>query len=118
MCSQQRSEREQINVSPEALSSAVPGEHQSHGASPGAPGLKAWELLLGRVSQAQICQPPGVCVLFPLGRTSLKSFLKEHLRISKINVQGASLSWFWVKQNEVEKSPRFTWVCLSKLIKQ
>lgn len=57
-----------------------------------------------------------VCVLSPLVRTSSESLPKEHFRISKINVQGANLACFWVKQNE--KSPRFTRVYLSKLIKQ
>lgn len=52
-----------------------------------------------------------------LGRTSLKSFRKEHFRISKINVQGESLSCFWVKQNEDEKSLKLTSVYLAKCIK-
>lgn len=118
VCSQQRSEREQINASPEALVlccyrwAPVP-QHFPRSSSTAGVGAAPWQSPSGTG-----CQLPAVCVLSPLGRTSLKSFLKEHFRISKIIVQGASLSCIWVKQNEVEKSPRFIWVYLSKLTKQ
>jgi len=107
---QQMSKREQTNTLPAALSlryALSPGPPAAR--LRGAPAQRAWRLLLGeksfRCALVSCIGPRHARSGSPLERTSLESLLRGAYVSSKINFQGTSIFCFWVKQNEVGKTP-------------